>query len=686
MARKQRDPFEVTLTDVERTTLAARLTFEIDEAINARHAIVGDDNMLDGWHQTYEGGDRHITKDSPWPGAANLTSWIGTEKVDAFRSRVVKTIFTEPIWLVAGWNMDPDRVSAIEQFHQWKAEEERLQGYLSKVVHNSLIEGTGVLEVSERPVLRKVRERFRAMVDTTPAGVPLSNMQGETFVKQDEAGNPVEAPEGTDPSLTKLVVLDKIAKTRGGPQYRVLSLKDFFILPGHAQERKDVWGFAKRVWKRLPELRELELAGVYRDVDKIGESSEREISPAMAREGQGIASQEGATIEKEIWEITFLDDMDGDGIQEWYVATLHTPTRTLLRVQRDDLGQARYLLFIPFPRTRFVYGYSLIGHKLETIIDEHTAWRNMIADRVKLVVNAPIKRLVGSLWNPQAVPWGPGAVIPVRNMDEVMGMVVPDLPASIVNREGSVLSASERVAGMNDTASGVSPNSDRTLGEVNTVFAQSMVRVEEVVHSLQEAMEDLFQIRHEIWKRTLREAPIQIPQDLQASLEGKGMTVTDGMFTAQMLEGPVRGKPKGSVETADTQAMRQDFIQFLTAITQFSQSVPTFGVLFQDPELGKQLLSQAVRVFRWENRDAINQAIDNATQKAKQMQASGQLPLSPTTGKPTVGVAHPPGNGAAPAPAPAPGGAGNAMTRGMGVPTPPQATPPPGRPPTGGQG
>lgn len=691
MARRKsaRDPFEVSLTDEQQKDLCVRLAFEIEEAVAARNAIVGDDQMLDQWHQLYEGGDRSITKDTPWPGAANLTSWLGTEKVDAYRARVVKTIFTEPIWVVNGWNEDNEKVAFVEQFHQWQAEAERLQTYLTKVVHNAFIEGTGVLEVSERPMLRKIRQRMRVLVQTNADGVPVGDIKtGKPMIQMGEDGSPIEAPNDAPPNTSTIINVDRTLKTRIGPQYRVISLKDFFLLPGHAQERKDLWGFAKRVWKRMPDLELMQTLGVYKNVDAMTDTDDRTTSPAMQREGQALASQSGPTAEKEIWELTYLDDLDNDGIQEWYVATIHLPTRTLLRLQKDDLGQSRYLLFIPFPRTRFLYGYSIIGHKLETIIDEHTMWRNMIADRSKLNVQKPMKRLIGSLWNPDAQPWGPNQIIPVRDMNEVAPMDVSDVPTSTMNREASVIAAAERVGGMNDVASGASPPEERTLGEVQTVFGQSMIRVEEVVHHLQESMEDLFNIRHEIWKRTLRENPAKIPNDMMAYFEGRGIEFPEGTVTADMLEGTFRGKPKGSVETADTQAMRQDFIGFLTAITQFSQSVPTFGILFQDPELGKQILSQAVRVFRWDNRQAIMDAINRATQKAQAQIAAqgppgaagapgaGGLPLSPTTGKPALGVAHPP-TGGAPAQAPGP----NGMTSRMVPPTPgPQL--PRGRPPT----
>ena len=58
MASKKRDPFEVRLTEEERTALATRLCQAIDDGLAAREHIVGDDQAIDRWHELYEGGNR----------------------------------------------------------------------------------------------------------------------------------------------------------------------------------------------------------------------------------------------------------------------------------------------------------------------------------------------------------------------------------------------------------------------------------------------------------------------------------------------------------------------------------------------------------------------------------------------------------------------------------------------------
>ena len=174
-----------------------------------------------------------------------------------------------------------------------------------------------------------------------------------------------------------------------------------------------------------------------------------------------------------------LADCDQDGIEEWYLVTVHVLTRTLLRCKKDDLGIPRYIDFCPFPRTDSLYGYSYAGNKLLTLNEEHTAIRNMIADRSTLATTPPILRRQGALWDPDEQPFGTGRTIDVRDMDELQPIVIPDVPPSAVQREAAVLAAAERVSGQNDIATGATTGEQRTLGE-RQMQAEKMRELREI--------------------------------------------------------------------------------------------------------------------------------------------------------------------------------------------------------------
>jgi hypothetical protein len=442
------------------------------------------------------------------------------------------------------------------------------------------------------------------------------------------------------------VIVDSTERVRRGPAYRVIPYRDFLVLPGHAADKADVWGYAKRIVRRVSDLKDRARAGIYdmQDVEALGTDGDQ--SPTTELTGVGMEKApetDPDTAEKELWEVLFLRDLDNKG-QRWYVATISVTQRVMLRVQHDDIGAGRYLVFTPFPRPdRACDGYSLIGHKLITTIEEHSAWRNMLADRAAMVVQAPVKRLEGALWDPEEQPWGPRAVIDVRQMEEVQPVVMPDLSQPAIEREASIMQASERIAGLNDVALGVAPQESRTLGEVNMVAEQSFIRIEEVVKNLQETLEELGQVRHVIWQRALASMPdgLPVPQGMLVGLEQRGISVdgmADSKIMARALDGNFRFKPRGSVETADVNRQRTDFVQFLQMLPQLIATWPALGQLVgQSPQAARSVLEQALRLFRFPDRQAI---LGDNTQ-AMLTQAMQPAPAPPQAMAP--GMAPPPG-------------------------------------------
>ena len=606
-SKTNRDPFEVDLTPDREEELIAFLVRELQYAEQARDQVVGDNGRIDKAHLMYEGVDR-LVKDTPWPGAANLGSWIVTEKIGSMRARIVATLFADPIWIVEGFGMAAERAPLVEAIHQWKADQERLQTYLTRVVHNSLIEGMGVLEVSDRVVMRKGLKRVKALVqrDHTTGAVVLDE-GGQPIVVRDATGKIVEA-EPEEPNL-ELITSDVVRATAGA-SYRVLSLKNFFLLPGHASEREDLWGYAKKLYRRLPDLEQSEREGFYKNVEKLGRTGERDTPsgtstefPADARAGgYTTPPQFDETAEKEIWEVTFLADLDDDGYEEWYVATLSALHRTLLRVQYQDYGTPHYVLFIPFPRPNSIYGYSYAIDILGSLYDEHAALRNMFADRSVLATSAPFLQVEGSAWNPARRPFGPRQVIPVRDLNELKQLEVRDVPQSVITAMQMVLSAAERVSGQNDVTTGHLAQQDRTLGEVKLTTEQSFVRIDEIVHNFQEGMEDLFDLHHIILKNKLSKEPEPLPGEVQRSMLERNIDIRDGMLTADMLEGIFRGKPHGSVESADFSKMRVDFAGLITAMTQLAQTVPAVAMHLNQPPVVRSIVSQLARIYQWPDR------------------------------------------------------------------------------------
>ena len=388
-------------------------------------------------------------------------------------------------------------------------------------------------------------------------------------------------------------------RASSGPSYRVHSLKNFFVLPGHAAEKADIWGYAKRFFRRLPELQCRERDGFYKNVEALGTQGDRKESPSETQRGQSVPATRDETAEMEIWEITLLADLDEDDYEEWYVVTFSLVHGVVLRVQYQDYDTPQYIMFRPFPRPDSVYGYSFADDKLGTLYDEHEAVRNMYADRSRLATNAPFLQVAGSGWNPALRPFGPKQVIPVRDLNELKQLEIKDVPNSVTAWQGAVLAAAERLSGMNDLTAGVQAQQDRTLGENQIATQQSWIRINEAVRYIDEGLEELFDIVHTIWQNKLDAEPEQLPGDVLRSMEGLAVDIPNGMITGEMLRGTFRGKPHNSVEASDFGKMRQDFVQLLQALVQLGQVAPAIAMHLNNPVVIKSIMAQLARVYRW---------------------------------------------------------------------------------------
>jgi len=158
MPRPPRDPFEIRLSPEQRQQLAVDLCTEVQQALDARGNQA---EACDYWHQLYEQARTRQGRNAPWPDAADLTSYLASEKVDALQARLLRAIWVDPIWTVEGWGASTDKAPFVEEFHQWKAEEERLQSVLDRLSLLSLIEPRGLIEIAEGSERRTVRRTIK---------------------------------------------------------------------------------------------------------------------------------------------------------------------------------------------------------------------------------------------------------------------------------------------------------------------------------------------------------------------------------------------------------------------------------------------------------------------------------------------------------------------------------------------
>lgn len=599
-----------------RESLAAFLCDELDTALSARSELMDDDGLIDLWHALYEQAPRN--RKGPWPGSADLGSYIGTEKVDATRARFVKIIGkAEPLCIVEGRGETAKNAPIVEEIHEWHQQrEEKLLVALVKWWHQGLIERVGVLETYEK-IERVVRVLERdVLVQVDPNNIDEQGnpapvlVDGEPVPERGEDNDLIDAKPGEPQAKVKVRSVEYVHR---GPRHRVISGKDFVWTSAHAREKDDeVWGYWKRFHRSNAKLTEAAKDGVYdaEQVKQLGTAGSREQTSTETRQNVSVQhTGHPQTNEHELWEGQVFLDLDGFG-PRWHIITLSKVERRILRIKDDPIDRCRFNLVVFFPRHEGVDGYSFIGDKLYTLICEHESIRNSNADRSTLAVNAPILRITGSKWRPQLQPWGPRQVIDVDSKDEITQATIKDMPESGLIRGREVLQAAERVSGSSDiVSSGVVEGANPTATQVASSAAYSNARLEEQVTLAQEAIESLYEIRHRMLIRMVEfNDGVEVDQSVVDRLGDKGLMLENGKVTADLLRGPWRFKPRGSVESADPVVQQRKFDQRWSSLLTLAKAVPGLAQKLQDPAIGDAILQDWADVHKPRDRKPFLQA------------------------------------------------------------------------------
>ena len=261
---------------------------EIQTAIDGRDGL---DKDLDYWHRIYEQNRTRLYTNRPKPEGADLTSPLGTQYVDALHARTMQTIFgAEPIWTVEGWRDSADRAPFVEEFHQWTAEDERVQSYVDRAIQNAWIDSVGVLEVYEETDVRPIRKTIWAQIETIPDefGQPRAvfDEKNQPKLAQGPDGKYLEVPPpqagAPMPTGVAQVDIDSFEPVRVGPGYSIIDHRDFLVLPAHARDRREIWGYDKKFYRRYQYLLQRAEQGVY-DLEacqKIGDANRHRKTPA----------------------------------------------------------------------------------------------------------------------------------------------------------------------------------------------------------------------------------------------------------------------------------------------------------------------------------------------------------------------------------------------------------------------
>ena len=648
-------PFDVSLTDEKRRDLTTLLVEAIRTGLQARSAVMDDNGLIDYAYALYEQERQSgIPLGRPTP-SADLTSPIGMENVDSLSARAVKTIMVEPLWIVEGIGASAKKAPAVEEYMQMRQEKMRLQKTFKRWFDAAFIEEGAILEVCEDAEPFRCVEVTNAAItrnledtDQDPRGsVVVDDEKGDPVPQRDATGQLVPAADGEEYVEVRREYTDY---RRRGASLRLHSGKDALMLPGHARDENEIYAQAFRFWRRVDQLKEDVENDLYEKdaVASLGDSQERDTRAEHTRQHQDVEVDHSSTmVDKELWRVQVLANLDGKGFA-FYIVTLSVQHDVILRVKRDWLKQWRGVYANPNPRTYSAWGYSMILTKLGTTIEEHTAWRNMNANRGTLKANTPLKVLHTESWDPELQPFGLDQVIRVNSMEGIQPFEFDDIPQGAFDRERTCVIDAQRIIGLNDIALGQLSRTDRTLGENKLASRESYSRTDAPIGLLQEAVEEVGALIHAIEEKTLREmehgleAPAPVAEKLQ--LRGGDYKDFDGTFTADMIGGSFRFKPRGSVESADPERRQAVMIGGFDLLLKWAGINPFLRDRLMSAEFAMALLQWWVTEFKPRDKQAFLAPIQQPTMQPGMPGAPG-APGAPVTAGPGGNVLSFPGGG-----------------------------------------
>ncbi len=572
------------------------------------------------WNDMYEGLVPE-GKDFPWPDSSNLHIPLTQEMLDAVHSRLSKsTLGVNPLVLVKGQDQEGvDLEYKLERYYEVLSDAVDLADVIGQAIFLALRDGVGLLKVMWERRTRKVKTRkMKPMLDP-------------------ETGQPIMDPTTGKPVREEAVEIDDVTEYDNARCYPV-ELKDFYLLPSHAygMEKQYARGVAERVWMRWDQLYvkaksgEYDMEGVMRLKSTVAGSRLQVTGSTANLEVDTISGQVQISVtpgleEHEVFEIYMSYDLDGDGYDEECVFTYVPKFNTLLRAEVFPYWhQLRpYVAFIPWPRPRRFYGFS-VPQRLESVNRELNAIHNQRLDAVSLRLSPPLIITRSAILRGDASqPWGPAARFEVNETTDVQPINLPDIIPSSFSEENILRQYAERIIGIFDVNTPRGTGSRRTRAEIGAIQQESLVRFDYMMKLVKRSVVKVFEQIHQL--------KIQYMPD-EETFEAVGIDgVQKFTISRQEMLANVKFLANGDLPVADQERNRQE-AYFL------------YGALLQNPLVA----SRPDRIFAvtkilleaWDRKD-VEKIIGTFDEIQQQMQMQAQAQAGAQPGQPGQPGAQP---------------------------------------------
>lgn len=452
---------ELVLTEEEQKALCYKLkrlydTFQND--ISGLHKEIGH------WWKSYEARVTDITAKNegddefPWEGSSKFMPPLIQAHVNTYHSRIVSAVFdVDPLFLARPRTSEGKQIAHKSEWYlDYWCDQANITEKLDTIVLSMLVEGTGVAKLGWA----------RRTVEV-------------------ESPEPPQDPEA-EPDVQEIVEYE-------GFEIQQVPLRDFVVIPANSPTLDDAVYQGHRVFRTEHFLKEAAAAGYYSNVSKLLKASGDRKEPVTPRASRLVQDSTKGNEDTEVdsYEIVELyGKFDlGDGKAVPAVVTFSPQHKVILRAEPSPYfyGRPPYQAFVVDPVPGLWFGRS-IPEVLESAQEEIAALHNARADGISRLVNPPILKRMGSMWDEEKDPLRPGKVITVQDPKDIQEFLGREIPSSLFAHEQDILAFVERQTGLSDYSMGRMQSQYATATAVQKVTTSGLARVDVAISRFQSGM------------------------------------------------------------------------------------------------------------------------------------------------------------------------------------------------------
>jgi hypothetical protein len=552
------NPMEQSQIEIQPSQVEEVSRWLQDELFRSEQERSGLEEKIRYHERLYEAEPEQEEKDFPWPGASNIVVPVISTAVEAVFARMMNSIFGgKELWITQARSPDwRDLAQPSTRFLNWVGEsvvgmyDVCQQWFLGMLKH-----GTGILKTRWDRLLRKVVYND-----------PIDGMVNENVVLKD------------------------------GPGASAVELRNFFVSSDILQTmdiQTCTW-VAHRAYYTWKRLKELEVSGVFYDVERIKQEERSTAEDVEADRHERTGIEPVSPRDYEVFEVWCSYDLEGNGVLSELIVDIHKDTGTILRaVYNPFRHQERpFHVIRNMPREGSFWGIG-IAEMLEQVQEEITKIHNHRLDNQLLANTRAFKKRKGSsLGNDEIFP---GAFIEVDEPDDLMELQLGESYQTLLVEEQHTNAIGEKRTGVSDYTVGRESSaigSRATATSTLALIREGNKRFQLTIRDIRQSLGD---IGHQFLTMYQQFAP-----DRKVSYEM--FSQEDAMWMQKFMHLPGELSRKGLIidtpalsETNNKEMMQQSMMTLMQVVQQFYMSMFQAMGVAGDPNAPPALKQLAVK-------------------------------------------------------------------------------------------